>query len=182
MKRRKVTEGADSLLEEVKKYRDTLFRRVDVTRLRAAAYPFSAFLVSLLLAMVRGPAGTYPFAFSVFCASTGGVFTTATFLASILGAALRRDMERCAIVASVALVRVGISFFSGRLTRKPFSLRQLFCERGYLRLVLAALGAAAYGCVVIFESASIYYGLFSALLGIGMTVLSAVALEFLKDS
>ncbi len=85
------------------------------------------------------------------------------------------------ILVLALVIRLGVCFMKGDFRSKKGLWRRLFCERGYIRVVLAALCAALEGCISVIETAGGYYGIFSALAGIGVSVIITAGLVFLWD-
>lgn len=155
----------------------------EIARIRGIRGYIMTLAFSFLLSTVRGPMGTYPFSFAVLCSSSGGVCTALSFVGAILGTVVMDtgSLWQILILLSMLLVRLWICVFKGDFKVKSHLFRRLFRERGYIKATVAALGAAGAGVVAIIESESIYYGLFSALIGIGGAVLATAAFVFLSD-
>lgn len=161
----------------------SIIKNRDTARLKVLARPAVIFTVTFLLGLVSGPMGVYPFGIAALCAARGGT----AVIAATLGAALSsfthepEAVWHIAIQLLVAALRFFVCFLKGDLKEKRGLLRRLFCEAGYIRMILAAMGSAAFGCLTLIHTESIYYGLFSALLGIGMTLVSTAAFMYLFD-
>lgn len=139
---------------------------------------------SFLLSTARGPMGTYPLSFAVLAASSGGVCTALSFVGAMLGTVVMDtgSLWQILILLSMLLGRLWVCVFKGDFKVRDHLFRRLFRERGYIKATIAALGAAGAGVVAIIESESIYYGLFSALIGIGGATLATAAFVFLADA
>ncbi len=183
MKRKKVTAGADSIIEGVRRYREAFLKSRDKAKLKAAAAEAITFILSLFLSTVKGPMGTYPFTYAVVVASSGGIRTAAAFMGAVLSTVTMDagGLWQVIILLSLISIRFGICFLKGDLKEKHGLFRRLFRERGYVRVICASLGAAAFGCITIIESESIYYGIFSALLGIVTSAVVTASFIFLSD-
>ena len=161
----------------------SIIKNRDTARLKVLARPAVIFTVTFLLGLVSGPMGVYPFGIAALCAARGGT----AVIAATLGAALSsfthepEAVWHIAVQLLVAALRFFVCFLKGDLKEKRGLLRRLFCEAGYIRMILAAMGSAAFGCLTLIHTESIYYGLFSALLGIGMTLISTAAFMYLFD-
>ena len=127
--------------------------------------------------------GTYPFTYAVVVASSGGIRTAAAFMGAVLSTVTMDagGLWQVIILLSLISIRFGICFLKGDLKEKHGLFRRLFRERGYVRVICASLGAAAFGCITIIESESIYYGIFSALLGIVTSAVVTASFIFLSD-
>lgn len=138
---------------------------------------------AFMLSTVRGPAGSYPLSFAVLAASSGGVCTALCFVGAVLGTVVMDAgaLWHILILLSMLLVRLWVCVFKGDFKVKNHLFRRLFRERGYIKVTVAALGAAGAGVVAIIESESIYYGLFSALMGIGGAAVATAAFIFFSD-
>ncbi len=183
MKRKKVTEGADSMIEGVKRYKDFFLKSRDRAKLKAAADPAVMFILSLFLSMVKAPMGVYPFAYSVISASSGGIRTASAFMGAVLSTVTMDagGLWQIIILLSLMGIRIGICFIKGDFKEKNGLFRRLFREKGYIRVICATLGAAAWGCITIIESESIYFGIFSALFGMATTAIITASFIFLSD-
>lgn len=182
MKRKKVL-GGDGFLSGAVKQGEAIIKSRDISKIRAAVRPTATFIISLLLSMVRAPMGIYPFSYGVVAAASGAVDTAAAALGALVGAFTMGSgsLWQALIIASMVIFRLAVCFIKGDLRNKSSAFRRIFRERGYIRVVFAAGGAAAAGCIMMFRSESIYYGLFSALLGIGEASILAAAFIFFAD-
>ena len=183
MKRKRLIEAAEGAFGTVIRQGASFFRSRDKAKIRAAAGYGATFALSLLLSMVRGPMGIYPFSYGVVCASSGGLGTIMSFLGVVSGAfTMSTGMgAQIGVLNVIAFVRLAVCFLKGDFENKKGIMRRLFRERGYIRVVCAAGGASIMGCISVFKSQSIYYGLFSAILGIGSAVLVTASLLFFAD-
>lgn len=180
MKRKKIkADGGAELLSATKKLWE--FDTVRLCEIRG--YVLTA-LFSFMLSTVRGPAGSYPLSFAVLAASSGGVCCALSFVGAVLGTVAMDTgaLWHILILLSMLLVRLWVCVFKGDFKVKSHLFRRLFRERGYIKVTVAALGAAGAGIVAIIESESIYYGLFSALMGIGGASAATAAFIFLSDA
>lgn len=183
MKRKKVTEGADSIIEGVKRYKEFFVKSRDRGKIKAGLDIALHFMLSLFLSMVKAPMGVYPFAYATIFASSGGIHTVASFTGAVLSTVTMDagGLWQILILVSLTAIRTGICFLKGDFKEKNGLFRRLFRERGYLRVICASLGAAAFGCITIIESESIYFGIFSALFAIASTAIATCAFIFLSD-
>ncbi len=184
MKRKKITEGAQEFFESAAKQGTGLLKSRDISKMRLAVRPAATFILSLFLGMVRAPMGIYPFSYAVIGASQGGVDTVFAFLGSAASAVAMKTpgIWQSLILIGMVAARFFICFLKGDLKEKNGAFRRLFRERGYIRVIISAAGAAAFGCISIINSQSIYYGIFSALLGIGSSAIICAAFIFFVDS
>lgn len=183
MKRKKIAEGAASLVRDVQKRSAELLRGADPLRVRAYVKRGTVFILSFLLGAVDGPLGSYPLSFAVLGAARGWINTALSFCAVVLSTTLGQGygVWRIAALALMMVARLGASAAEGAFSKREGALRRLFCEKGYIRVVVSAAGAAAWGCIMIVRAASIYNGLFSALVGIAGASAASASFVFLSD-
>ncbi|MBQ2942579.1 MAG: SpoIIE family protein phosphatase [Clostridia bacterium] len=183
MKRKNIVPEMGGAVVAFIKQGSAIIKNRDTAKLKAIARPAVIFTVAFLLGLVRAPMGVYPFGIAAIAAARGGTAVIATTLGATLSA-FTHEAEVAAhiiIQLSIAALRFFVCFMKGDLKEKRGLMRRLFCEAGYIRMILAAMGAAAAGCVSLIHTESIYYGLFSALFGIGMTLLFAASFMYLFD-
>ncbi len=180
MKKKKQREGG---VVAVLRQGAQFFRNMELSRLRPLAAPALSGAMSFLLGTVKGPMGIYPFLAATLSASRGGAQTVAALLGALLACALHDEggLARAVIAVGIVALRTVACFLKGDFQRKKGLFRRLYREAGFVRMIICSLGAAAGGCVSIVKSESVYYGLFSALLGIGAALFSSAALQFLSD-
>lgn len=183
MKRKKILEGAEGFFGGMIKQGGELIKGRDTAKIRVGTGYAATFLLSFLLSMVRAPMGVYPFSYAVVGASSGGMGTLMAFLGAVSGSFTMETgtVSQIIVIAFMILFRLGVCFLKGDFRSRNSVFRRLFRERGYIRVVAAAGGAAAVGCVSILNTESVYYGLFSALLGIGEAAVACASLIFFAD-
>ena len=183
MKRKRIAEGAEDIFEGEKRKGFVLFKGQDISKIKRAAHVAKVFIVSLLLGMVRAPGGTYPLSIGALTAASGGIDTSVCFMGAVLATVAMDSgaLAQVGALSGIMAIRFSLCLLKGDLKERDGAFRRIFRERGYIRIILAASGAAARGIYLIFNSHSIYYGLFSALLGMGEAALSAVSFLSLAD-
>lgn len=166
MKRKKITEGADGFFGETIKQKNGLLKTRDMGKIRVAAGYFATFFLSLMLSAVRAPMGIYPFSYAVVGAASGGAATVFALAGAICASFTigGEGLLQSAILLAVAAARLFVCFMKGDFRSREYLFRRLFRERGYIKVIIAAAGAAAFGCVGIIRSESLYYALFAAIL------------------
>lgn len=153
------------------------------TNIRLLKKPIFMFLAGIFLGGVRLPFGVYPFAGAILCASSGGLCVAGAFLGGGIATLYRSGggVLSLLILALALVIRLGACFMKGDFRSRKGLWRRLFCERGYIRVVAASLCAACEGCIAIVETSGGYYGVFSALAGIGVSVIITSGLISLWD-
>jgi len=183
MKRKRTTKEPVAILQEVRRLGSSLTKGGDTVKVGAIIRGAFVFALSFLLGAVNAPMGTYPYSYAVLTAASGGVDTALAFIGAVF-ATVTMDtggLLQVVILTGLLLCRSVVFLARGELRDRRTALRKIFRERGYIRTVAATAGAAAFGCVTIVNSADIYYGLFSALLGIGETAIVTASLVFFSD-
>ncbi len=115
MKRKKIAEGAASLVRDVQKRSAELLRGADPLRVRAYVKRGAVFILSFLLGAVDGPLGSYPLSFAVLGAARGWINTALSFCAVVLSTTLGQGygVWRTAAFVLMMVARLGASAAEG---------------------------------------------------------------------
>ncbi len=156
----------------------------DDASLRRIASAALTFVMSFVLGATEVTMSIYPFGVAMVCAQTMPALAAVSFSGAVLGTlgmqsgALWQILVLCA--AFIARICAGAAEGAFR-SKKNGAAPRLFCEAGYMRVTVAAAAAAGMGIVSILGSRGLYYGIFSALLGLLLTTMSCGAFIFLFD-
>lgn len=183
MKRKRTQEGSEEILESTPHGFFALFSGRDTVKMKKAAHIAKIFIFSFMLSIVRAPGGTYPLSFGVLTAISGGFDSAACFMATVIATAVMDSgaLVQIGALSGIFLLRLIICRLTDLSKDTIATFNGMFRERGYIRIILSCAGAAVRGIFLIIKGQSVYYSLFSALLGIGQAALCTVAFTSLSD-
>ena len=160
------------------------FRDAEDAGLRRITLTSLTFAMSFVLGATEVTMGIHPFGAAVLCAVSTPTLAAAAFSGAVLGTLGMQSGALWQIIMLVAafLARICAGAADGAFRSKNNgSSPRLFCEAGYMRVTVCAAAGAGMGIVGIVGSEGLYYGIFSALLGLLLYTLSSGAFVFLFD-
>lgn len=183
MKRKDTVSASRGFMEAMISRSAAFVKNRDTAKMRIFARGAATFILSLMLGSVSAPGGTYPLSYAVVAAATGCFNTVFAFCGAVIATVTMETdgVLQALILAGVLGARLMVSLMRGDGKDSDRFLRCAFSEKVYVRVMIASAGAAVFGIVGMLHVQSIYYSIFSALLGIGGAFLSTAAFASFAD-
>ena len=158
-------------------------KRGDMASLRRILLPVGIFVAGLLFGSTEIIVGVYPFGAALLCAVSGWTGVACAYAGTVLGTLgiSAGGLWHVLIFTGVLAARIAASFYANRShwnkKDKLSMLYRLFYESSGVRVVIAMSAGVAAGCVSIFSGVSLYYDIFSAILGVVLYPLFCAAFQ-----
>lgn len=155
----------------------------DPAFLHKILFPAGIFAAGLLLGSTEMMVGVYPFGAALLCAVTGWIGVACAYAGTVLGTLgiSAGGLWHVLILTVVLAARTAVGILTSHSRwdgkDKMAFLQKLFYEDSKVRIGIAVGAAIAAGCISIFSGLSLYYDIFSAVLGVVLYPLFCAAFQ-----
>ncbi len=122
---------------------------------------------ALMLSGTEAMMGVMPFGIAVLCAATGFASSSAALCGAVLGmgGVGIYGVWQIFVCVAVYLFRLAASII---MSGKKLSIKKVFCEKAYLRLLASASASIAAGAITVVYGVNMYVDIFSAVMGFAL--------------